>query len=75
MWEVARKLVAQPLVEAGKEAPATGEDDIAHEHLAHIRVAGRQCLRYERWYCAWDVWIRCLGTDRRFRWQSGEEET
>jgi len=60
VWEVSHELVVQALAQASEEAPAAGEDDIAHEDLAHVGVARRERLRDQRWDRAWEVWIRHL---------------
>jgi len=56
--EVSHEFVVQALAQAREEAPATREDDIAHEDLAHVGVARRERLRDQRWDRAWEVWIR-----------------
>jgi hypothetical protein len=61
VWEVAHEFVVQALAEASEEAPATCEDDVAHEDLAHVGIASRECLGDERRDRAREVWIRCLG--------------
>lgn len=58
--EVSHEFVVQALAQAREEAPAASEDDIAHEDLAHVRVARRQRLRDQRWDRAREVWIRYL---------------
>lgn len=60
MREVARELVVEPLAEAGEEASAAGEDDVAHDHLAQVRVARGQRLRDERGDGARQVRVRSL---------------
>lgn len=37
--EVPGQLGLETINEAGEEASATGEDDVAHEHLSDLRVA------------------------------------
>ena len=43
--EVAHELVVEALSEACEQTPASGEHDVAHEYLAHVRVARGERLR------------------------------
>lgn len=58
--EVSHEFVVQALAQTSEEAPATGEDDVAHQDLAHVGVARRERLRDQRWDRSWEVWIRHL---------------
>jgi hypothetical protein len=58
--EVSHEFVVQALAQTREEAPAAGEDDIAHEDLAHVGVARSERLRDQRWDRAREVWIRYL---------------
>jgi len=63
--EVTYELIVEALAEARKEAPAAGENDVAHEDLAHVGIARCERLRDQSRDRTREVWIRGLG-DARF---------
>ena len=57
---VARELVVEALGEAREEAPAAAEDDVGHEQLADLGVAGGEGLGNEPGHRAGEVLVRRL---------------
>ena len=47
--EVPGQLGLETINESGEETSATGEDDVAHEHLSDLGVAGAQRATDQGW--------------------------